>query len=872
MYSSLKSDSYWLYGGICALYLICPYHVLNGYMGPLFDRRAVFAVLGLLAGCALHRVWLNRTDPQSFYAICDTGLFKVILAVLSICTVGIELLDFPIYLAGDVESQTLAFLVPALASQVSWYALNAEPYVVFLGAALAAFGFLCSHDSIDDPAPNSPTILDAESVNHIAWMPGVSIVIGISMRLAWTVFMPPTFGAAVSFTGILTGFVSLLLSFALSFIFLALDRVSFVSLRRIVEGKYYGRTSYVQMLVVCMCSGQLITTVAIRYAYNHIAGVAVLLISLTLLAFFILRCRGRAPMEDQDETPAAGQIKDLLERRYELSPREALFASGVLLGKTGKEIACEFDVRPGTVRSTLFRAYQKLGVHGERELSELLGRDRELGELLKCVLRSNPACDAASTLSLEDGRAHGRAVKLMESAGTVLFLCAALHVLFPVWIVGGVWGIGQLPLVGISLGLIGTGLLGVAFEVVQGLGIGFCLQGSSRGVKRIRPMLLGLFGFSTLAAIAFCLSFINKGRLVYTLGSYSDVVTIGSYGLVAIVTLFLVDSMLASWSRISAIQMAASLVLWSVFARFETGALVFIEGALGLLMLLPFHAQGSFACYEKVENKARRPGGDAVYEVALCSLFALCFEEWWRFLGQPSFLFASFSLFVSIAVSYLLSFRRWFVVSASSPMVIVACSLIAAVHAVFGEPLFAWLPCSLLLLCILFGSLGLRRVSYMSRFCAGCVLVGSLIAVNKVQDYAVNPSPLINAAFASGDSLVVVVGTVLSIMCLFAGALFWRIAREAWEMRESQAFDTNDATDAGGATRRQRALLVSRGLSDVQTEIMLLTARGETARDISDRVCYSPATVKALRTASYRQLQIGDRACLIKLLSQVDDV
>lgn len=868
----MRFDRCWLYGVVCVLYLACPYHLLNGYTGPLFDRRAIFAVLGLLAGCFLHRVWLNRRDPQSFSTIYDSGLFRAVLIVLSICTVGIELLDYPMYLAGDVESQTFAYLVPALAPHASWYVLNVEPYVVFSGAALAAFGFLCSHDSIDAPSSNSSATPTVEPLNHLSWIPVISIVIGVSMRLSWTVFLTPAFGADASLGVILTGCVALLLSLALSFIFLAFDRLSFVSLRRIAEGKYYGRVTYVQMLIGCICSGQLIVTVAMRYVYNRIAGVATLFIALTLLVVFVLRTRGGTTNDDQDGASVAGQIKDLLERGYGLSPREALFAAGVLLGMTGKEIACEHDVKPGTVRSTLFRAYQKLGVHGERELIELLRRDGKLGELLNYAPQKNAAADAAGASSLEDGRECGHTVKLMESAGTVLFLCALLHVLFPVGIVGGLWGIGQLPLVGISLGLIGTGLLGVAFEVVQGLGVGFRPLSSPGGVKRSGSVLSGLFSLIVLLAIAFCLSFVNQGRLVHALGPYSDIATICSYGLVAIVALSLVDSMLGAWNRISAIQMAASLVLWALLARCESGALVFLEGALGLLLLVPAKAQGVLAHHGKIENKVSRLDGDAVYEAALCSLCALCFEEWWRSLGQSSFLFVSLFLFASIAVAYLFSFRRWFDVSTTSMTAILACFSIVVVHTLFGDPLFALLPCSLLLLCTLFGSLGLRRASYVSRFCTGCILVGSLIAINKVQDCAVNPSQLMSAVFTSGDSFLVAVGTVLSIMCLFAGALLWRIAREAWEMRESHALDTNDSMDESNAIRRRRALLVSRGLSDVQTEIMLLTARGETAREISDKVCYSPATVKALRGASYRQLQVGDRACLIKLLSQVNDV
>lgn len=337
-------------------------------------------------------------------------------------------------------------------------------------------------------------------------------------------------------------------------------------------------------------------------------------------------------------------------------------------------------------------------------------------------------------------------------------------------------------------------------------------------------------------------------------------------------TLRLVDGIFSAWNRISVIQIAASLVLWAISVRFEAGTLVFIEAALGFLMLLPAHAYGVCAHREMEASKGNNEGGDAACEAALCSLIALCFEEWWRSLGQSSFLFVSIPLFVSIAVCLLLSHRRWFSVSVTALMMALTCPLIVAGYVVFDGSLFAPLPCSLLLLCVFFGGLGLRCVSYTSRLCGGCVMVCSLIAINKVQDYVSNPSPLTKVMFMSGDNFGVVVGTVLSIICLLAGVLLWRIARGAWEVHAAQTLGNANSSDEGDAFRRQRALLVSRGLSDVQAEIMLLTARGKTARDISDRVCYSPATVKALRTASYRQLQIGDRARLIKLLSQINGV
>ncbi|MFR7671279.1 MAG: LuxR C-terminal-related transcriptional regulator [Collinsella sp.] len=47
-------------------------------------------------------------------------------------------------------------------------------------------------------------------------------------------------------------------------------------------------------------------------------------------------------------------------------------------------------------------------------------------------------------------------------------------------------------------------------------------------------------------------------------------------------------------------------------------------------------------------------------------------------------------------------------------------------------------------------------------------------------------------------------------------------------------------------------LLTSRSLSDVQSQILLMTAEGATTKTIAEDVGYAASTVQALRSASYR--------------------
>lgn len=51
-----------------------------------------------------------------------------------------------------------------------------------------------------------------------------------------------------------------------------------------------------------------------------------------------------------------------------------------------------------------------------------------------------------------------------------------------------------------------------------------------------------------------------------------------------------------------------------------------------------------------------------------------------------------------------------------------------------------------------------------------------------------------------------------------------------------------------------------------------MTAEGATTKTIAEDVGYAASTVQALRSASYRQLKIKNKAELVSLLSQVDNV
>ena len=96
------------------------------------------------------------------------------------------------------------------------------------------------------------------------------------------------------------------------------------------------------------------------------------------------------------------------------------------------------------------------------------------------------------------------------------------------------------------------------------------------------------------------------------------------------------------------------------------------------------------------------------------------------------------------------------------------------------------------------------------------------------------------------------------------------LARSVEDEKAVLEYRANGSTET--ARVRQLALLTSRSLSDVQSQILLMTAEGATTKAIAEDVGYAASTVQALRSASYRQLKIKNKAELILLLSQVNNV
>lgn len=154
--------------------------------------------------------------------------------------------------------------------------------------------------------------------------------------------------------------------------------------------------------------------------------------------------------------------------------------------------------------------------------------------------------------------------------------------------------------------------------------------------------------------------------------------------------------------------------------------------------------------------------------------------------------------------------------------------------------------------------------------CFGAMAPVWVVLLNMVQDLTVFEPLFLASLLGQSSAVNVVVATVIVCWSVPMFVTHVALARSVEDEKAVSEYRANGSTET--ARVRQLALLTSRSLSDVQSQILLMTAEGATTKAIAEDVGYAASTVQALRSASYRQLKIKNKAELISLLSQVDNV
>lgn len=163
-----------------------------------------------------------------------------------------------------------------------------------------------------------------------------------------------------------------------------------------------------------------------------------------------------------------------------------------------------------------------------------------------------------------------------------------------------------------------------------------------------------------------------------------------------------------------------------------------------------------------------------------------------------------------------------------------------------------------------------RKMLGVWMLCFGATAPAWVVLLNMVQDLTVFEPLFLASLLGQSSALNVVVATVIVCWSVPIFVTHIALARSVEDEKAVLEYRANGSTET--ARVRQLALLTSRSLSDVQSQILLMTAEGATTKTIAEDVGYAASTVQALRSASYRQLRIKNKTQLISLLSQVDNV
>lgn len=163
-----------------------------------------------------------------------------------------------------------------------------------------------------------------------------------------------------------------------------------------------------------------------------------------------------------------------------------------------------------------------------------------------------------------------------------------------------------------------------------------------------------------------------------------------------------------------------------------------------------------------------------------------------------------------------------------------------------------------------------RKMLGVWMLCFGATVPAWVVLLNMAQDLMVFEPLFLASLLGQSSAVNVVVATVIVCWSVPMFVTHIAFARSVEDEKAVLEYRANGSTET--ARVRQLALLMSRSLSDVQSQILLMTAEGATTKTIAEDVGYAASTVQALRSASYRQLRIKNKTQLISLLSQVDNV
>lgn len=265
-------------------------------------------------------------------------------------------------------------------------------------------------------------------------------------------------------------------------------------------------------------------------------------------------------------------------------------------------------------------------------------------------------------------------------------------------------------------------------------------------------------------------------------------------------------------------------------------------------------------------------GGPCVWAILSAAEWSFIYIAAWRCIRDPLMAVPVLVCGVASMASLAVELRPFKVRARTRAIVpLVSMGMVALIYAVARGRIHGLAVLTgVLLTYIVMRSCPQRKMLGIWMLCFGATAPVWVVLLNMVQDLTVFEPLFLASLLGQSSAVNVVVATVVVCWSVPMFVTHIALARSVEDEKAVSEYRANGSTET--ARVRQLALLTSRSLSDVQSQILLMTAEGATTKAIAEDVGYAASTVQALRSASYRQLKIKNKAELILLLSQVDNV
>lgn len=890
------------------LLLGTPYFVENGYDGPALSPLYSWVALGLLAGLAAspytearRRAVCLTPEREKLAARREKRLFAGGLA-LCIASVAPEFLCLPAYGPEDLEASVIFNLLWALPFELDLGTFATIRHIALLASgalcALAVPSLFAAEDACTTRDASSPASRAAAALETAAFF-----VLGVALRALWLLIMPNDFSATAAFHGIDFSFPpSRLLMLAPLFATgLAATAMSWgaCTARAAKLCPAYDRVFALQTCVGSLALGTAAWSLATRCVVVRAAvdsfGAKALLVAAAVLLVALAACLARsqhdvgtniqadstAAAKEPEKAPAHASAEDPAAHAWSalgLSPREEQVARAIVSGSTSTEAAQSLGISASTVRSTMYRVYQKAGCKGREELVQLVA-DRPNGETKASLVENSIAApDAASaTPTASDfessSHTHREAAAYARHALRLCLLClCVLYVPHSSVIVP--WGTEREVIMGTATGLVGYVLVSwYRKQTARGSASPDVESATSRPCTGLRVARRIALGAALIAASCGAALFATEQirTVSYDLGTSFSLAGFLAYA--ALTSALLCAAHCASAPNIDEMpatlrELIASGLLLAVFslATLLAKTPVLLCGgasiAAAVFLAISPTATTESPALPQVPPQQSYPADALHAQEALvcCAVTGLClgigFEELWHSLGVFTLQVAVLPLCALIVASALAQRDG---TRTSSALLVSALPAIAIFAATLN------LFCAIFVVGVAAFTAALTPRSLPPALAGyGVGMLAGMYVSNLLGDYMGTFAFAVASIFGSNLAYNVVLTAGASVLLALGGATHYRYLslKRREELAARLAAEQSPAQDA----RRQAAYLTARGLSDLQVRVLLRTVQGQMPAVIAEELHYSRSTVKAAKRAALLQLGVANTAELLELL------